>query len=117
MPSGTTHNQASPWSSALGLSQCKESNELNFVVGGLASDLQFLPASAHFIRRFPHMSATGVRQHPQQGSLLDPGSGGGGREGDGSGDKPNGSIRPSSGLLWPREKAGEKCSCVCGIRC
>jgi hypothetical protein len=78
VPSGTTHSQVSPWTSALGLSQWRESNELNFVVGGPAGDMQFLPVSADFIRHFPHMSAGGGRQHPQQGLLLDLRSGGGG---------------------------------------
>lgn len=50
---GSSHSQATPWTSALGLRQCKESNALNFVVD--------------------------ARQHPQQGPLL-PGSGGGGGE-------------------------------------
>ena len=30
---GSSHSQATPWTSALGLRQCKESNELNFMVG------------------------------------------------------------------------------------
>jgi len=98
VPNGTSHSQTSPWISALGLSQWRESNELNFVVGGPAGDMQFLPVSADFIRHFPHMSAVGARQHPQQGPLLDPG-GGGGSDGGGS---PGSSARPASGLLWPR---------------
>jgi hypothetical protein len=103
VPTGTSHNQASPWTSPLGLSQWEESNELNFVVGGPAGDVQFLPASADFIRNFPHMSAVGARQHPQQGPLLDPGSGGGeGGGGSDGGGSPGGSARPASGLLWPR---------------
>ena len=100
VPTGTTHSQTSPWTSALGLSQWRESNELNFVVGGPGGDRQFLPASADFIRHFPHMSAVGTRQHPQQGPLLDSGSGGGG--GDSGGGSPGGSARPATGLLWPR---------------
>jgi hypothetical protein len=99
VPTGTSHSQNSPWTSALDLSQWRQSNELNFVVGGPAGDMQFLPASADFIRHFPHMSAVGTRQHPQQGPLLDPGTGGGGSSGDGNG---SGSARPNSGLLWPR---------------
>ena len=58
-----------------------------------------------FIRNFPHMSAVGARQHPQQGPLLDPSSGGGGTGGDGGNGESgsgSGSGRPSSGLLWPR---------------
>jgi hypothetical protein len=109
VPTGTSHSQASPWTSALGLSQWIESSKLNFVVGQQASDVQFLPASPDFVRHFPHMSAVGTRQHPQQGPLLDPGSGGGsgsdggdgGGGGEGSGGG-SGSARPSSGLLWPR---------------
>jgi hypothetical protein len=105
VPAGTGHNQPSPWISPLGLSQWRESNELNFVVGGAAGDMQFLPASADFIRHFPHMSAVGARQHPQQGPLLDPGSGGAGGGDEGGGDGTGGSTgsaRPASGLLWPR---------------
>lgn len=34
--------------------------------------------SEDFIRNFPPMSAVGGRQHPEQGALLNPGSGGGG---------------------------------------
>jgi hypothetical protein len=64
VPTGTSHSQGSPWTSALALSQWEESNELNFVVGGSAGDMQFLPVSADFIRHFPHMSAVGARQHP-----------------------------------------------------
>jgi hypothetical protein len=102
VPSGTVPNQSSPWTSALALSQWIESSKLNFVVGQPAGDVQFLPASADFVRHFPHMSAIGTRQHPQQGPLLEPGFGDGG-SGVGGGDG-NGSSsgRPSSGLLWPR---------------
>jgi hypothetical protein len=105
VPSGTSHNQASPWISALGLSQWRESDELNFVEGWAAGDMQFLPASPDFIRHFPHMSAVDARQHPQQGQLLDPdtgGGGGGGGEDSGGNGAGGGSSRPSSGLLWPR---------------
>jgi len=42
----------------------KERNVLNFVVSGLAADLQFLPASADFVRHFLHMSAVDKRQPP-----------------------------------------------------
>jgi len=70
------------------------------VVGGPAGDMRFLPASADFIRHFPHMSAVGARQHPQQIALLDQDSGGGG--GDGEGGIGIDSGRPSTGLLWPR---------------
>ncbi len=86
MPNGTSHSQANPWTSALGLSQWRESNELNFVVGEPADYMQFLPISADLIHHFPHMSAFGARQHPQQGPLLDPGSGGGGGGDAGGGD-------------------------------
>ncbi|MFU8886243.1 MAG: hypothetical protein ACNA8O_12400 [Cyanobacteriota bacterium] len=102
VPSGTSHNQSSPWTSALGLSQWRESNELNFVVGGPAGDMQFLPASPDFIRNFPHMSAVGARQHPQQGPLLSSSGGGGGGSGGGDGETGGGPTRPSTGLLWPR---------------
>ena len=43
VPTGTSPSQGSPWSSAMGLSHCRERNELNFVVGGPVGDLQFLP--------------------------------------------------------------------------
>jgi hypothetical protein len=105
VPSGTSHNQASPWISALGLSQWRESDELNFVEGRDAGDMKFLPASPDFIRNYPRMSGVGACQHPQQGQLLDPdiGGGGGGGGEDGAGGGAGGdSSRPSIGLLWPR---------------
>ena len=105
MPTGTSHSQSSPWINPLLLSDWQECNELNFVVGGHAGDVQFLPLSADFINHFPSLSAVGARQHPQQGPLLSGTGGGGGGEpgGDGSGSgNGNGSMRPSSGLLWPR---------------
>lgn len=40
--------------------------------------MQFLPISADFISHITHKSVVGSRQHPQQGPLLDPVSGGGG---------------------------------------
>jgi hypothetical protein len=36
VPAGTGHSQSSRWTSALGLSQWKESNGLNFVTGSTA---------------------------------------------------------------------------------
>jgi hypothetical protein len=105
VPTGISHNQSSPWRSALSLSQWKESNELHFITGLPPIGLQLVTGSADFIRNFPHMSAVGARQHPQQGPLLDPGSGGGGGGTGGGGDgggSPGGSARPASGLLWPR---------------
>ena len=105
VPTGTSHNQSSPWRSALSLSQWKESNELHFITGLPPIGLQLVTGSADFIRNFPHMSAVGARQHPQQGPLLDPGSGGGGGDSGGGSDgggSPGGSARPTSGLLWPR---------------
>ena len=59
-----------------GFGHWRECNELNFVEGRAAGDMQFLPASPDFIRNFPHMSAVGARQHPQQGPHLVPGSSG-----------------------------------------
>jgi hypothetical protein len=73
LPSGTSNSQAIPWTSALGLSQWRESYVLNLVAGGPACEVQFLPVSAEFIRDFPQMSAVDARQHPQQGPLLDMG--------------------------------------------
>jgi hypothetical protein len=105
VPSGTGHSQSSPWTSALALDHWIETSKLNVVVGQPTSDVQFLPASADFNRHFPHMSAVGTRQHPQQGPLLDPGLGGGGGDGgdsEGGGSGGGASTRPSSGLLWPR---------------
>ena len=103
VPTGTGHSQGSPWTSPLGLSQWKECNELNFVEGRAAGDIQFLPVSADFIRHFPHMSVVGVRQHPQQGPLLSgSGGGGGGTGGGGGGETGGGPMRPATGLLWPR---------------
>ena len=105
VPTGISHNQSSPWRSALSLSQWKESNELHFITGLPPIGLQLVTGSADFIRNFPHMSAVGARQHPQQGPLLDPGSGGGGGDSGGGSDgggSPGGSARPTTGLLWPR---------------
>jgi hypothetical protein len=101
VPSGTEHNQSSPWISPLALSQWKESNELHFINGLPPQGSSFLPISADFIRHFPPMSAAGARQHPQQGPLLEAGSGGNGGGGDGSGGS-SVTSRPSTGLLWPR---------------
>jgi len=103
VPAGTSHNQASPWSTPLTLSHWRESNELHFITSLPPGGMQLVSGSADFIRHFPHMSAVGARQHPQQGPLLS-GSGGGGGDpggGDGTGSG-SGSGRPSSGLLWPR---------------
>ena len=105
VPTGISHNQSSPWRSALSLSQWKESNELHFITGLPPIGLQLVTGSADFIRNFPHMSAVGARQHPQQGPLLDPGSGGGGGDSGGGSDgggSPGSSARPARGLLWPR---------------
>jgi hypothetical protein len=104
VPTGTSHNQASPWSAPLGLNHWRECNELHFI-GGLPPQglppwgLQLITGRADFIRHFPPMSAMGARQHPQQGPLLS-GSGAGGDGGGGAETNPN--ARPSSGLLWPR---------------
>ena len=67
MPSGTSHNQASPWSSALTLSHWQECNELHFIsrlpAKGLPHwGLQLSTSTADFIRQIPHMSAVGARQ-------------------------------------------------------
>ena len=99
VPTVTGHNQASPWSTPLTLSHWRECNELHFISslpppGGM----QLVSGSADFIHHFPPMSAVGARQHPQQGPLLDPSSGGE-RNGGGNGSD---SGRPSTGLLWPR---------------
>jgi hypothetical protein len=72
VPAGTSHNQASPWSSALALSHWRECNELHFI-----SSL------------------------PPRGLQLS-GSGGGGSGGGGGGETGGGAARPSTGLLWPR---------------
>jgi len=104
LPNGTGHSQASPWINPLSLSHWKESNELHFMASPPPHDLHYLPLSADFQRHFPPMSAAGTRQHPQQGPLLDPaGGGGGGSGGDNGGEGGgSGSVRPSTGLLWPR---------------
>ncbi len=102
VPSGTSHNQASPWTAATSLSLWRECNELHFVAGLPAEPQQFLGLTPDFVRNYPAMSAVGARQHPQQGPLLS-GSGSGGTGGGGSGGSGGGgSGRPSSGLLWPR---------------
>jgi hypothetical protein len=106
VPSGNSHNQASPWISPLALSHWRECNELHFISGlppqGLPHwGIQLITGTADFIRHFPAMSAIGARQHPQQGPLLSS-SGGGGEGGGGSGETGGGAARPSTGLLWPR---------------
>ena len=100
VPSGTSHNQSSPWSAPLGLNHWRECNELHFISGLPPGGLQLVTGTADFIRNFPPMSAAGTRQHPQQGPLLSSsGDGsGGGDGGDGSGAL----ARPTTGLLWPR---------------
>ncbi|MCX5969696.1 MAG: hypothetical protein NTV57_19090 [Cyanobacteria bacterium] len=101
VPAGTSHDQTSPWSSALGLTHWRECNELHFITGLPPWGLQLITATADFIRHFPAMSAMGARQHPQQGPLLSS-SGGGGDGGGGSGETGGGATRPATGLLWPR---------------
>ena len=100
VPAGTGHNQSAPWSSPLGLSHWKESNELHFISSLPPQGTEFLPISADFLRHFPPMSAVGARQHPQQGPLL--ASTGGGSGDGGSGDGNSNVGRPTTGLLWPR---------------
>jgi len=107
VPSGTSHNQASPWSSPLTLSHWRECNELHFISGlqpqGLPHwGLQLITGTADFIRHFPAMSAMGARQHPQQGPLLSGSGGEGGGSGGGQGETGGGATRPATGLLWPR---------------
>jgi hypothetical protein len=99
LPSGTSHSQASPWSSATSPTQWRECNELHFISGLPPQGLQMVTAIADFIRHFPALSAAGARQHPQQGPLLS-GSGGGGS--GGGGETGGGPTRPATGLLWPR---------------
>ena len=99
LPSGTSHSQASPWTSALTLSQWRECNELHFITGLPPQGIQLVTATPDFIRHFPPMSAMGARQHPQQGPLL---SGSGGGNGGGGGETGGGPTRPATGLLWPR---------------
>ncbi|MCX5969619.1 MAG: hypothetical protein NTV57_18700 [Cyanobacteria bacterium] len=106
VPTDTSHNQASPWSSPLALSHWRECNELHFISGlppqGLPHwGIQLITGTADFIRHYPPMSAMGARQHPQQGPLL-LSSGGGGEGGGGSGETGGGATRPATGLLWPR---------------
>jgi len=57
VPSGTSHNQASPWSSPLTLSHWRESNELHFISSLPPGGMQLVSGSADFIRHFPPMSA------------------------------------------------------------
>jgi len=98
LPSGTSHNQASPWMSVFALSYWRECNELHFISGLPPQGIQLITGTADFIRNFPPMSAAGTRQHPQQGPLLSSSGGGGDGGGDGSGAL----ARPTTGLLWPR---------------
>ena len=74
-PATTSHNQPSPWSSALALSHWRECNELHFIsslpLQGLPHwGIRLITGRADFIRHFPPLSAMGARQHPQQGPLL-----------------------------------------------
>ena len=102
VPAGTSHNQASPWSSPLTLSHWRECNELHFISSLPPQGWQLVTGTADFIRNFPPMSAVGARQHPQQGPLLSGSGGGGGGTGGGGGETGGGPTRPSTGLLWPR---------------
>ncbi len=104
VPAGTSHNQASPWSSPLALSHWRECNELHFISSLPPQGIQLITGTADFIRHFPPMSAMGARQHPQQGPLLSGSGGGGGGTGGGSGGGGTGGgpTRPAIGLLWPR---------------
>ena len=102
VPNGTSHNQASPWTSATSLSLWRECNELHFVSGLPAEPQQFLSLTPDFVRNYPAMSAVGARQHPQQGPLLSGSGSGGSGGGEPGGSGGGGSGRPSSGLLWPR---------------
>jgi hypothetical protein len=103
VPAGTSHNQASPWSSPLALSHWRECNELHFISSLPPQGIQLITSTADFIRHFPAMSAMGARQHPQQGPLLSGSGGGGGTGGgNGGGGTGGGPTRPASGLLWPR---------------
>lgn len=105
--SGTSHTQASPWSSPLTLSHWRECNELDFISSLPPGGMQLVSGSADFIRNFPPMSAVCARQHPQQGPLLScsgsGGSGGGGEDGS-SGRADGDPSRPGNGLLWQRFK-------------
>jgi len=100
VPAGTSHNQASPWSTPL--SHWRESNELHFISSLPPGGMQLVSGSADFIRHFPPMSAVGARPHPQQGPLLTSSGGGGGGSGGVGGETGGGSTRPTAGLLWPR---------------
>jgi hypothetical protein len=103
VPAGTSHNQSSPWSSATSLSHWRECNELHFISSLPPGGMQLITGTADFIRHFPHMSAVGARQHPQQGPLLSGSGGGGGGSGGGGGGETGGGVtRPATGLLWPR---------------
>jgi hypothetical protein len=102
VPAGTSHNQASPWSSATSLSHWRECNELHFISSLPPGGMQLITGSADFIRHFPPMSAVGARHHPQQGPLLSGSGGGGSGGGGGGGGDLAAYARPDSGLLWPR---------------
>jgi hypothetical protein len=103
VPAGTSHNQSSPWSSPLALSHWRECNELHFISSLPPGGMQLITGTADFISHFPHMSAVGARQHPQQGPLLSGSGGGGGGSGGGGGGETGGGVtRPATGLLWPR---------------
>ena len=91
--------------SLTGFGHWRECNELHFisslpVQGQPHWGLQLITGTTDFIRYFPHMSALGARQHPQQGPLLS--GSGGGSGGNGGGETGGGTTLPTTGLPWPR---------------
>lgn len=65
MRNGTSHNQASPWSSTTPLSLWRECNELHFVTGQPAQPPQFLGLTPDCAHNDPAMREVGARQHPR----------------------------------------------------
>ena len=62
VPSGTSPNQASPWSPALALNHWRECHELHFISGLPPQGLELISGTADLIRHVPPMSARGARQ-------------------------------------------------------
>ena len=70
LPSGTSHNQISPWMSVFALSTWRECNELHFISGLPPVGVQLVTGTADFIRHFPPMSAASTRSRGRCSQAL-----------------------------------------------
>jgi hypothetical protein len=75
VPTGTGHNQISPWSSPLTLSHWRECNELHFISSLPPGGLQLVSGSANFIRHFPPMQLAPASTRSRDHCSLDPAAG------------------------------------------